>query len=159
MTLMPGMQGRRRFLSILASCAGLAVPGAARAVIRPEVTTWRGTALGALASMTLVHPDRAAARAQLGSCLLEIERLEAILSLYRQDSAIVRLNAAGELHAPPHELVELLAFGLSLSHASRGAFDPTVQPLYRLYADHFAVPGADVRGPSRQVITRVLYTV
>ncbi len=153
------MLGRRRFLSILAACAGVGLSGAARSAVRSDVTTWRGSALGALASMTLVHPDTARARRQLQYCLAEIQRLEAILSLYRPDSALVRLNAAGELSAPPHELSELLAFALSLSRASEGAFDPTVQPLYRLYSDHFAVAGADARGPSPQAIAQVLRKV
>ena len=69
--------------------------------------------MGALASITLIHPDRARARAQLEDCLREVQRLEAIFSLYRGDSAISRLNADGQLRAPPNELVELLAFGLA----------------------------------------------
>ena len=151
------MPNRRRFLSIVASCTALAPLAAARAVAAPSV--WRGTAMGALASMTLVHPDRARAQALIGECVAEIERLEAILSLYRADSALVRLNAAGELQAPPQELLELLSFALVLSRQSEGAFDPTVQPLYRLYADHFAQPGADARGPGRTAIARVLRVV
>lgn len=112
--------------------------------------------MGALASMTLVHPDRARARVQIEDCLREVQRLEAVFSLYRADSAISRLNADGELRAPPSELVELLSVGLALSRHSAGAFDPTVQPLYRLYANHFAAPGAAPGGPPRQAIARVL---
>jgi thiamine biosynthesis lipoprotein len=83
-------------------------------------------------------------------------RLEKIFSLYRADSAIAELNARGELYAPPHELIELLSFGLALSTQSRGAFDPTVQPLYRLHAEHFAVARADSSGPSLREIAQVL---
>lgn len=151
------MSTRRRFISIVAACTGLGPLAAARAA--PEPVVWRGTALGALASMILVHPDRDRARALIAECVAEIARLEAILSLYRPDSALVRLNAAGGLDAPPQELLELLSFALSLSRHSAGAFDPTVQPLYRLYADHFAQPGADARGPSRAAIARVLRAV
>jgi len=151
------MPNRRRFISIVASGAAMAPLSTVRAVAAPSV--WRGTAMGALASMTLVHPDRARAQALIGECVNEIARLEAILSLYRADSALVRLNAAGELQAPPQELLELLSFALVLSRQSEGAFDPTVQPLYRLYADHFAKPGADARGPSRAAIARVLRAV
>lgn len=115
--------------------------------------------MGALASITLVHPDRARARAHLEDCLREVQRLEGIFSLYRADSAISRLNADGELRAPPNELVELLAFGLALSQNSAGAFDPSVQPLYRLYANYFDAPAAASGGPSRQAIARVLRLV
>src|SRR5512138_3708774 len=109
------MTTRRRFVSIMASCAALAPLRSARAGAMPVVSEWRGTAMGALASMTLVHPDRAKAQALIGECVREVQRLEAILSLYRADSALCRLNAAGALEAPPQELVELLSFGLSLS--------------------------------------------
>lgn len=112
--------------------------------------------MGALASMTLLHPDRAKARAQLEACVCELQRLEAIFSLYRADSALSRLNANGELRAPPSELLELLSLSLALSHYSAGAFDPTVQPLYLLYARHFARPGAAPGGPPEQDLTRVL---
>lgn len=146
------MTRRRRFLSIIAGCAALplasrsadaAVAGADRAT-----SVWKGSAMGALASMTLVHPDRAHAQALIGRCVDEIDRLESVFSLYRPDSALVRLNAVGELRDPPLELVELLSIGLALAQRSGGAFDPTMQPLYRLYADHFATPGAAPRGPS-----------
>ncbi|MCC6533463.1 MAG: FAD:protein FMN transferase [Burkholderiales bacterium] len=151
------MKTRRRFLSIVAACAAAGPIALARGMTAPAVSTWRGTVMGAAAAMTLVHPDRAKARAAIDACVDEIARLEAIFSLYRADSALVRLNAAGALYAPPHELVELLAFGLALARASEGAFDPSIQPLYRLYACHFA-RGA-VRAPSQEEIARVLRRV
>ena len=82
---------RRRFLSIAAAtaCTGL-LPASAIAA-RPLV--WRGTALGAEASLTLVHPDEAVARRILTAALTEIRRLEAVFSLYRADSAVSRIRA------------------------------------------------------------------
>ena len=70
-----------------------------------------------------------------------------MFSLYRPESAICRLNRDGRLVAPPLELVALLAEARSFSERTEGAFDVTVQPLWRLYAAHFAQPGADPRGP------------
>ena len=150
------MTTRRRFLSVIGASAALAPLARAGAVPSSGVATWKGVAMGALASMTLVHPDRAKARAAIGQSVLEIERLESILSLYRPDSALRRLNAGGELRDAPHELVELLSFALALARQSDGAFDPTVQPLYRLYAGHFARPGAAASGPPAQAIDAVL---
>jgi thiamine biosynthesis lipoprotein len=153
------MPTRRRFLSVLAaSCAASMLPlSRAHAESTRLVSTWRGTAMGAVASLTLVHPDRAAARRLIDSCVTEIARLEAIFSLYRDDSALCRLNAAGEAANPPHELIELLSFALALSRASDGAFDPTVQPLYRLHADAYA--RHPERGPSADAINSVLRLV
>ena len=135
------MIARRRFLTLLAACSSSFFPlSRAHARLVQESVVWRGTVLGAPASMTLVHANRAYARSAIERCIKEVARLESIFSLYRADSAIARLNARGELHVPEHELVELLSFGLALSAQSGGAFDPTFQSLYRLHAEHFAVP-------------------
>ena len=152
------MLNRRRFLAIAATGAvlgsvpgGLALAGRSAA---PAPTVWKGVAMGALASMTLVHPDRRHAQAMIDRCMAEVERLESVFSLYRMDSALSRLNAVGTLDNPPTELVELLSFSLSLAHRSGGAFDPTVQPLLRLYLDHFSRPDASPQGPSAQAIAQ-----
>ncbi len=140
------MLSRRRFVSIAASAAALPIvsPHAAAA---PAPVVWRGVAMGAMASMTLVHPDRDSARRLIERCLAEISRLEAIFSLYRPDSALVRLNTQGVLDHPPLELVEVLSFAASLARHSDGGFDVTVQPLFELYARHFAEPDPDPAGP------------
>lgn len=135
---------RRRFLLVAAAAAGL--PRAAAAAVRP--VEWRGVALGAPARLVLHHPDRAAALALLRDCRAEIERLENIFSLYRPGSSLVRLNRDGRLAAPPLDLVRCLGEALRMAALSRGAFDPSVQPLWALYARHFAAPDADPAGPS-----------
>ncbi len=155
------MTDRRRFLSIVAACAAAAPAAGARAsvaaTIRPVI--WRGTAMGALASTTLLHPDREKARALLQRCVAEIDRLESVFSLYRPDSSLSRLNAVGALRDPPLELVELLSLAIDLARSSGGAFDPTVQPLYRLYAAHFGRPGASAAGPTPAAIADALKSV
>lgn len=152
------MLNRRRFLSIAAASAVLGTMPARLAFATsralPAPVVWRGVAMGAQASMTLVHPDRAQAQAMLGRCVAEVERLESVFSLYREDSALSRLNAAGVLDNPPGELAELLAFSLSLAQRSGGAFDPTVQPLLRLYFEHFSTPGASPEGPPPHAIAQ-----
>lgn len=137
--------GRRRFLAIAGAATGVALlPGGPQAQAGSvEPCVWRGVALGARASIRVLHPDPAEARRLVGLAVREIERLEAIFSLYRPDSAVVALNRAGRLPDPPIELVELLARAGEISRASGGAFDVTVQPLWQRYRDHFAEPGAD----------------
>jgi len=155
------MGTRRRFLAIAASAGAIAgLPALAGASARTgAASTWKGVALGAPASMTLVHPDRALARATIAACVAEIDRLESIFSLYRPQSALVRLNGAGILAQPPQELVELLSFALSLARRSDGAFDPTVQPLYRLLAAHFAQANAAPAGPDARLVGRALESI
>ena len=95
----------------------------------------------------------------IAACRAEITRLERIFSLYRADSALSQLNRQGRLEAPPLELVELLAFSARVSAATGGAFDVTVQPLWDLYAGHFADPAADPAGPSEAALAATLALV
>ena len=139
---------RRRFLGITAAAAGAGLlPGAGRADA-PRLHVWNGTALGARASLRLYHPDPREAERLIAACAGEIGRLERVFSLYRPDSALSRLNATGRLDAPPLDLVRLLDESRRLNALTEGAFDVTVQPLWRLHAAHFADPGADPLGPS-----------
>lgn len=148
---------RRRFIRIAAISAGLAAHPA-WALPRPqfETYTWTGIALGAEASMTLQHHSEAEAKAALADCVAEVARLEAIFSLYREDSALVRLNAAGRLDDAPLDLRILLAEALRLSARTGGAFDPTIQPVWSVYAGHFSTPGASADGPAQSLIDAAL---
>jgi thiamine biosynthesis lipoprotein len=103
--------------------------------------------MGAVASLQVHHYDRAAAERLVGRSIAEVRRIEEVLSLYRQDSALARLNRHGVLVAPPADLVALLHESRRWWELTGGAFDPTVQPLWTLYSDHFARPEADPRGP------------
>jgi thiamine biosynthesis lipoprotein len=147
---------RRRFLSITAAVAGLSLLPRRSAPAPAAFETWQGTALGARASIRLAHPDRGFARALIGRARAEIERLEQVFSLYRPDSALSRLNRRGVLPAPPLDLVRLLAEARRYSELTDGAFDITVQPLWRLYAEHFGGDGAKASGPDPGALAAVL---
>ena len=147
---------RRRVLSLTAAVTALGAAGTLTALSArgapapPQV--WRGRALGAQASITLHHPDPAAARALIDECLAEIRRLEAIFSLYRADSALSQLNSAGALAHPPPDLLRLLHEARRFGELTDGAFDVTVQPLWDLYAAHFAGDGTRSDGPSDSAV-------
>ena len=143
------MLTRRRFLTVTAAAAGVAALPSARAATPVE---WRGTALGAQAFLRLHHPDAAAAWRLVADCLAEVERLEGIFSLYRPDSALSRLNRDAVLEAPPLDLVVLLNEAKRYGDLTGGAFDVTVQPLWDLYARHFADPAADPLGPPEAAV-------
>ncbi|TDK44481.1 FAD:protein FMN transferase [Antarcticimicrobium luteum] len=115
---------RRRFLTIAAACA--AVP--ARAA--PATARWQGRALGAGVSMQLAGLTGPEAAPIFAEVARELERLEAIFSLYQGESEISRLNRDGVLPAPSPEMLELLSLSGALHRATGGAFDPTVQPLW-----------------------------
>lgn len=146
---------RRRFLTIAASAAGAGTLGMTGLSRVPASTfTWSGVALGASASLTLQHPDEAKAKAVIAASLDEVARLERIFSLHRTDSALVRLNSDGYLGDAPGDLRRLLAEALQLAAASNGVFDPTVQPLWQCYAQHFAGHPTSEAGPSAEDIAQ-----
>ncbi len=132
---------RRRFLSISACSAAVALAGGAGRASQADVTQWRGMALGARTTLTLAHPE---AERIARDFQAELERLEGIFSLYRADSALSRLNAEGQLAAPPFELLECLTLCQRAHTLTGGLFDPTVQPLWSAWARHYS---GDASGP------------
>jgi thiamine biosynthesis lipoprotein len=150
---------RRRFVSILAAAGAASLIPRGIAAAEPKTFTWEGVALGAHARLTLQHPDEAHAKTAIAACLSEVARLEAIFSLHQPDSVLSRLNRLGQVDDAPAELRELVAEALALSRLSEGAFDVTIQPLWRLYADHFASPEAPTEGPTPDAIANTLRLV
>ena len=148
---------RRRVLQIIATASGLALAGGARGALAAPASvahTWRGVALGARASITICHQDAGNARRLLQRCVAEVRRLEDVLSLYRRGSAITQLNRRGFIDHPPPDLVHVLSLARSYGEVTRGAFDPTVQPLWTLFANHFAKPTARADGPDERSIEK-----
>lgn len=154
------MQTRRRFIAI--SAAAL-LPVAAGYPVESEAApdprrgaTWHGVALGARASIRIEGMDRQEAERILQDCALEIERLETLFSLYRADSVLSRLNRSGRLEHPPADFLRLLSVAGTVHRTTMGAFDPSVQPLWQLYAEHFSQADAIVKnGPSPDRIAAV----
>ena len=139
---------RRRFIHISAAAAGLGALSAghpARAEVAP--VTWRGTMLGALATMEIHDEDRSRAERLISLACAEARRLERLFSLYLNDSALVALNRTGILIDPAAEMVDLLSTSQHYSTLTGGLFDVTVQPLWELYASHFGRDDADPAGP------------
>ncbi|MGF6177231.1 FAD:protein FMN transferase [Ensifer sp. 4252] len=129
------MLTRRRLIAISAALAALPATAATHT---GTARLWAGQALGARASIRLDHPNAEAIAVRV---MAEVDRLENILSLYRSESALLRLNRDGHLDAPPFELLECLSLAGAVHRASGGRFDPTVQPLWRLWAESAASGG------------------
>jgi FAD:protein FMN transferase len=142
MTLLGGTvprMTRRRAIRVVAAAAGLPLMIAVLRAAAPsgQLFNWQGEVLGAVAEITLWHTDAALAHRTLLKIRGEIARYERIFSLYQNDSEIARLNEAGTLSRPSHELRGLVETSQRLGIISDGAFDITVQPLWRLYEAHF----------------------
>ncbi|MGB9364739.1 MAG: FAD:protein FMN transferase [Xanthobacteraceae bacterium] len=130
---------RRRAVRVIAAAAGLPLiaAGVRATVPNARFFHWQGEVLGAASELTLWHWDEALARRTILKVRQEIERYERIFSLYRDDSEIARLNRAGVLVQPSPELVAVIDASQRLGALSHGAFDVTVQPLWRVYEAHF----------------------
>ncbi|MCW5713107.1 MAG: FAD:protein FMN transferase [Bauldia sp.] len=141
---------RRQALKVVAATAALplGVLGLRAIGPTPQFHTWNGEVLGAVSSLTLWHSNANFARTTMQRMASEIGRLERIFSLYRPDSELRRLNADGMLEGASRDLRLVLTSARFIGLATGGAFDPTVQPLWDVYARHFASPGADPAGPS-----------
>jgi thiamine biosynthesis lipoprotein len=129
---------RRRAITLIGAAAGLPLLAGRDSDGSAPRFAWRGRALGAEAGLILAHGYPAAARRAAALCLAEVARLERIFSLFDPESEICRLNRDGRLPAPSHDLRVVLAEAQRFGRLSGGVFDVTVQPLWRLYAEHFA---------------------
>lgn len=151
---------RRRFIRISATAAGLSLlPSGRPALADTAMATWRGTMLGAIATMEIHHEDRREAERLVSAACTEARRLERLFSLYLPDSALVELNRTGILAGPAAEMVDLLSISQRYAELTDGLFDPTVQPLWNLYANHFSQRNPDPAGPSRAAIKTTLASV
>lgn len=108
----------------------------------PEISVSR-LALGTLVTIVVRDPDRDRGRAAIERGFAEIERLEGLLSEWRETSEISTLNrrAGDGWTAVSSETLAVLEASRALASESEGAFDPTVLPLVRLWGFEGGSPG------------------
>ena len=92
-------------------------------------TSW---ALGSPVTLTLLDRDARQAERAMAAAFDELETIEQLMSVYRADSELSELNRGGRLVDPHPYLLEVLRMAEWMSCRSGGAFDVTVQPLWRL---------------------------
>jgi thiamine biosynthesis lipoprotein len=127
-------QARSR-LGLTAHAAEPAATAANAAASSPPATFVRSTkGLGTEVTVTVAGVDAAAADRAIAAGFAELREIEAILSIYRPDSQVSRLNRDGIVADAHRHLREVLAASLEMARRSDGAFDVTVQPLWDLYA-------------------------
>jgi thiamine biosynthesis lipoprotein len=139
---------RRQVLRAALGLSALALlgSGAASTALRWQRRDLVG--FGTTLSLQAGHANEGVLSAALDAAVAALQRIEAQMSLFRDDSALSRLNRDGRLNAPPAELRELLAIARDIARRSDGAFDPTVQPLWLAFA------GAQAQGrlPTRDEV-------
>ena len=91
--------------------------------------------MGTLAHLTAVATDPDTATACVEAALAEIEKVDLLMSDYKSDSEISRLNREGFKHSVKvsESTYEVLQRSVQLSKMTSGAFDITVGPLVDLW--------------------------
>ncbi len=150
------MLHRRRFLQLFGGFAAAAGLGAGRLLAAEDSKLRRvsrtGRALGTEVSLTALHEDAALAERALEAGFAELELIESLMSIYRPESQLSRLNRDRVLSDPHPALLEVLRAAAEISERSGGAFDITVQPLWALFAaEHRAggTPGNEAIAEAR----------
>ena len=140
---------RRSFLtaSLGSLAAGCAPAGA---------TLYSGAALafGTTVRVALFETDSVRATAAIDAALHELRAVDSLMSIYDERSQVFQLNRDGELADSDPRLLVVLAQARALSLATRGAFDITVQPLWRAYreapqANGRPLPGVALRAGAK----------
>jgi FAD:protein FMN transferase len=121
------------------------------AAARPQeglLATESRPAMGSLATVTVAAPSRDRADAAFGAAFAVFARVDRVMSEWRADSPLSRLNArAGLGWTPlPADLCEVLALALRGAEATDGRFDPTwaaLSDLWRFDGTRDAPPADD----------------
>ncbi|MHA7601617.1 FAD:protein FMN transferase [Alicycliphilus sp. T452] len=141
-----GRLSRRRFalaLPLLGAVAW-AAPGMARATGPQRASR---NLMGTRVDIVADGSDARQLQAAIGLAFEEMQRLEASLSRYREDSVVRRIGQAAGRHpvAVSLEVMDVLATAQRVWRESAGAFDPTVGALagWHFEPGRQAMPAAD----------------
>lgn len=93
--------------------------------------------MGTVVSITVVDENRGKAERAMAAAFREVARIDGLLSNYRDDSEVSRLNRDKVLKDPSADLVANIRRSLYYGRLSGGAFDITVQPVLDLYEHTF----------------------
>ncbi len=118
---------------VWATLAGNAI--AAPPPASPETHQEMRQVMGTLATVRVWAADEALARTAADSAFAVFNAVEELMSTWREDSALSRLNRApaGTWVPVGREVCTVLTAAISVSRQTGGAFDPTVLPLVRLW--------------------------
>ncbi len=111
------------FLFLVAGCAG------------PRTVQKTETIMGTQVSITVVARTEAEGEAAIDAAMAEVKRFDRMMSLYKDDSEITRVNmAAGKapVKVSP-EMIEMVEDARRVSELTDGAFDVTVGPFVVLW--------------------------
>jgi thiamine biosynthesis lipoprotein len=131
------MMRRRTFIAAslgsVAGAVGLSVPGTIER--KGDVYTGAALAFGTTITVTVVHPNGLQAELAIEDAFREAQRVHRLMSVHSPGSQVSQLNRDGVLDQPDPSLLAVLAQARALSVQTKGAFDITVQPLWRTFRE------------------------
>lgn len=146
---------RRTLIAASAGCMGAAAAGLAGLWPRAQLHSGAALAFGTTINVTLRHDDPRVARAAIADALAAAQRVDRLMSIYRAGSQVHELNRSGIVRHPDPQLLAVLAQARALSQLTGGAFDITVQPLWRAFsaaAARGALPGGAARRQAQLLV-------
>jgi FAD:protein FMN transferase len=119
------------------------LPGsvAGAAPLADELHSAAALGFGRTLRIAILHPDRHEAARIMALAFEQAHMVDRLLSVYNPSSQVFRLNRDGVLDQPDPHLLVVLAQARALSVISKGAFDMTVQALWRTCHDAAAQQG------------------
>lgn len=137
---------RRDFVRITALGAGaLAIGGlGVRELLEAGAATETGETralLGTHITLKIIDTEPERAQAAINDAFAEMGRLSAVLSRHDPASELSILNRDGVIDAASPELLGVIQKAKTYAEITGGAFDVSVLPLLKLYADNFADGG------------------
>lgn len=126
---------RRQFLRIIAvsGTAGVALKLGLEFASGADAVSATRLLMGTVVNLTIVGASRSEASQAMAASLDRMALLEGVLSRFKLDSQLSRLNRNGELTGADASLLDLLVLSNRLYKQSGGAFDISVKPLLDLY--------------------------
>ncbi len=115
--------------------------------------------MGSRFEITVVHPDRARAERAIETAYAEIDRIEGMISSWREGSETSAVNESAGIRpvAVSAELFNLIRRALKVSELTGGAFDITFAGVGRLWDFKAATPHLPDPEEIRRAIARVDY--
>lgn len=134
---MPAIAHTRLILIGFALILGVVSGGASAETVRDVRLK-----MGSRFEVTVVHADADRARAAIEDAYREIDRIESLISSWRESSETAGINRAAGVHpvTVSHELFALIRRALKVSTLTRGAFDITFASVGRLWDFKSSVP-------------------
>lgn len=142
---------------IVAALVLVAVASASAGELAKRPIPFRTQTMGTWATLTLVTADSSAVADLAYQSLLELHRVDSLMSNWTQTSEVARINrdAARTDVVVGLEVAYVLALAEGVTRESDGAMDITVEPLVRLWG----FLGGPRRVPTQAEITKALASV